>query len=481
MASKKVQRLSGYLNVPRDVFKKAHILDPVIGVDVKVFVDPQRLLLTKIPDFKDSREKIKERFTKIFRGIVQSKKYEDEFWVGARKLVMVKEITGVGIGFCSDKDTGNAIGKILADQLLKTASFIYKHGVADPIAFELLGLFEKNFGPDRLSDLTIEILRADFLAYTQKTASLLAIPAKHRFSYIYKGHAYDVPFRVNKKGKKYPVTLLPEDVLRDLPVALDPSQINEAADLKRELHDYWGEVVRVAWEETRERPTKEDRRKLFLEHPEFFDPLIVAYLKNQKPAYDFDADPNGLLKWFDAAGESVAANPLNLNKKITSPEELLVVVTKIVKQFAKNIELNGLNKSLYDKIDNPLHEEYAQRLFFTVADGYCAANNLDISPESDAGRGPVDFKMSSGGDKIIVEIKLSKHSRLIPGYKKQVRMYKESEGAIQAHYVVIRVNAIESAQLKELKKLDAEAKKNGEPAPILTIIDGLLYPSASKA
>ena len=478
---RRIQRLSKFLGVSRKVFKDNDILDPILGVDANVFVDPQRLMLTKIIDFAGSREKLTSYLSNIFRLVILSEAYDDPLWRAARNQVAVKEIQGVGIGFCSDKDTGNAIGKILADQLLRTAQYIHKHGVQDPIAFELLGLFEKDFGPDRLSDFVIHALRHDFLAFTQRVTSALQIPAKNTFAFVYDRVSYVVPFRVNNKNKKFPVTLLPLDLLRDLPVALDPSEIEDAGHLKKELRDAWQAVVAKAWEETKDKPLKQARKDLFMRHPEFFHPLMRVYREGQRPAYDFDKDPKGLIKWFDIAEDYLTSYPLQLSKKLSTLEQLNATVAKIVEQFRKNIELNGLNKHLYDSTGKPRNEEYAQKLFFAAADGYCAANDLDISPESDSGKGPVDFKLSRGSVKVVVEMKLTKHSRILHGYTKQLELYRQSEGAIAAKFVVVKVTENEPAQLQQVRKMYRDALKQDKDIPELIVIDGLIYPSASKA
>ncbi|MEZ6192419.1 MAG: hypothetical protein R3C45_14180 [Phycisphaerales bacterium] len=69
------------------------------------------------------------------------------------------------------------------------------------------------------------------------------------------------------------------------------------------------------------------------------------------------------------------------------------VVFKVIDHFKQLVENNGLNEVIY-----PCKEKASQLLFFAIADAYCRANNLDLSPEVDSGRGPVDFKVSSGSD-----------------------------------------------------------------------------------
>ncbi|MBV5349814.1 hypothetical protein JZU71_01240, partial [bacterium] len=69
---------------------------------------------------------------------------------------------------------------------------------------------------------------------------------------------------------------------------------------------------------------------------------------------------------------------------------------------------------------------------FGIASSYCIANDLDISPESDAGRGPVDFKFSNGSKgKVLVEIKLTSNNQLQHGFESQLPIYMKAEGAIR--------------------------------------------------
>jgi hypothetical protein len=77
-----------------------------------------------------------------------------------------------------------------------------------------------------------------------------------------------------------------------------------------------------------------------------------------------------------------------------------------------------------------------------VAKVWCAANDVGLSPEADAGAGPVDFKFSDGGDTVLVEIKLSTNSQVVSGYKKQLDAYMKAEGTAYGHYVLIDVGKI---------------------------------------
>jgi hypothetical protein len=102
------------------------------------------------------------------------------------------------------------------------------------------------------------------------------------------------------------------------------------------------------------------------------------------------------------------------------------VVIHIINQFRYLIENRGLSKELWHK-GKRRNEKSVQRIFFAVADSYCKANNLDISPEVDVGTGQIDFKFSSGYEtRLLVEVKLSDNPKLVAGYEKQLEIYKGS-------------------------------------------------------
>ena len=55
---------------------------------------------------------------------------------------------------------------------------------------------------------------------------------------------------------------------------------------------------------------------------------------------------------------------------------------------------------------------------------------MDISPEPNSGRGPVDFKISRGEDKTVIEIKLTSNNDCLHGFEVQIEEYAKSEEQI---------------------------------------------------
>jgi hypothetical protein len=111
---------------------------------------------------------------------------------------------------------------------------------------------------------------------------------------------------------------------------------------------------------------------------------------------------------------------------------------------------------------------------------YCDANDLDISPEADTGRGPVDFKLSQGASKrVLVEMKLSTNPQVVKGFEKQLAIYNSAEKPIASYYVVINVGNL-TDKWKRLQKLhDFQLSTKGS-SPNLIIANGLPKKSASK-
>lgn len=124
-----------------------------------------------------------------------------------------------------------------------------------------------------------------------------------------------------------------------------------------------------------------------------------------------------------------------------------------------------------------------QKIFFGIALTYLKDGkpDLDVSPETNAGPGPVDFKFSHGSkSKVTVEMKKSTHNRLLHGYETQLGQYNQAERTTESIFLIIRVtddhNKIESV----LRAREA-ALKRGEEAPEVVIVDARPQASASKA
>jgi hypothetical protein len=209
--------------------------------------------------------------------------------------------------------------------------------------------------------------------------------------------------------------------------------------------------------------------------------LIETYKKSVSVPYDFDRDPRGLFDWDEIGRECAEQFPLAL--LLTRPKtltDLRQILDAIIRQFRRNIEDNKLYEVLYDDDEKPRRERFSQRLFYAIADSYCAANNVDISREPDAGSGPVDFKLSVGyNGRVLVEVKLSSNPRLVHGFESQLPTYQQSEATEEAVYLIMRVPGSDSS-IKSILELRREAQDSGRKVPDIVVIDARPKKSASK-
>jgi hypothetical protein len=81
------------------------------------------------------------------------------------------------------------------------------------------------------------------------------------------------------------------------------------------------------------------------------------------------------------------------------------------------------------------------------------ASSDDVTPEANAGRGPVDFKISHGAfDKTLVEFKLASNSKLAQNLQKQVEIYKKAHDTDKAIKVIIFFSDEEEQRVKKILK-----------------------------
>ncbi len=475
-----ILKLSDHFNVDSDKFDELGVFNAFVDIDTRLFVDPHLLKITDIAEFKDSHLKLEKYFSDIIRLLLLSNTMLDLPWKEAWRRLMFRELKGVSIGLGKSTGDGSGIGSKLAKKLTKHAKELIDLGVQDPEIFELIGLFTEDFGPDRLSDMTVMIIREDLYKYTERVAQELNIPT---ISIKIKGREYKLPR--HPRGNK-PVVFLPKQFLRTIPVAKNPEDIDAIVQFNADLRSRYNSVIAKLARDLAK--MKADKRKdyiykEFFSDPENIKPFIKQYRNYQTKPYDFNADPQGQVSWEAKGKEFSRKHPLELKlSKTPTIDDIEDVVIMIINQFKKNIEFNGLNIFLYKDGNigtKPFHERYSQLLFYSVADAYCEANDIDLNREPNPGVGSIDFKFSRGYLlKFIVEIKLSKHKHLLEGYTFQLTRYQKSEKNSRGAYLVIQVT--NSDKLKELKEIEKEALQKNSIAPKVHIIDARIKPTASK-
>jgi hypothetical protein len=418
---------------------------------------------------------LKAYFTPIITLLKACKAAGDIAWETAVIRLQFKEEQGAALGYSGAGSSGRGIGPQLASVLVHRGKQIVDLGIEDTEAFELIGLFQEDFGPDLLSDMAVSILKDRFFAYTQRLATHLNLNPTKKFRFKQK----DWILPVHPDGKTV-LIFVPSEILTPLPVALDRSEIEEVAQFNAEVRQKWNEIIAAAAKEKRH-PSKPEIREMLLSTPKNLSDLIDVYKKAAGNGYDFARDPLGLFSW-DYFGRT-AAQSFPIVIKTTRPKtiaELRQVLDLIVAQFKRNIEENKLYEVLYGESGHPRPEVFPQRLFYAIADTYCNANDVDLSREPNAGNGPVDFKLSAGyKGRVLVEIKKSTNPQLLHGFEMQLDAYQKSEATEESMYLILRV-ADGQIGIEDVLALRKRKLKEGLKVPDIVVIDARKRPPASK-
>jgi hypothetical protein len=273
------------------------------------------------------------------------------------------------------------------------------------------------------------------------------------------------------------IILAPWDILDELPIALEPgTYFKESVDLGDEVRERLNSMIRQAWAAEL---SKQQIRSYMIQHPELLDEAIRTYRTASAKSYDFRTDNRGWLRWYRHGVRISADFPLHLSlASNASLEEVTSVVAVICDHFKKLVEDNAAWRMMYDSNGQPHHERHAQLLFFVIAEAYCRASDIDLSPEVNAGSGAVDFKLSSGFQaKVLVEVKLTTNKNLVRGLETQLPQYIKAEDARRATYLVIEVGGPE----KRLKRLRQLAKALGDAGATKVVwVDATPKESASN-
>lgn len=464
-----MQKISDYYNIDPLELRKQDIFNSIIGVDNRYFFDTSCLPFTKAKEFENSREELLEYFKGVIALIKTGK---PQFFKKAIEMLTQPDLKGASTGY-SEGDDGAGVGPKLARILADNMKDLIESGNEDPILFEMIGMFTPEFGPDRLGDLVNGILKNNIYRFTERVADGFNIKRE----FIIKNNKETFLLPVHPFSKKKPILFFPESVLSPLPIALSWEDVYAAAVLNKEIRERFDEFLKPLFIEN-SKPIKEEFKKYLVAEnsKERVSTLIDVYKAVEPNKYDFDKDPAGFYRWYEDAKEIFDKVKTPQIKKAKTFNDLLEAVESVIKYFKKGIE-DYMWKHSYEPDGTPKNEFYFQNLFLYIAEPLCKERDIDVSPESDKRRGPVDFKLSRGSENITVEMKLTSNPNLTKGFKVQLPIYAKAEESKHSYFVVIKTTET-SKQLEQVQNIVNEDESGNIT---LKVINALPKESASKA
>ena len=465
---------SSYFKIPHRELIKVGIFDGLIERDIPLHVDPMLLKGCKIPEFEGSYHKFLDYFNEIVALTIgmSNPSIKNRCFNQIVERMHFPEVVNTGLGYSKSNTKGNGISGKLSRQLATSCVEIVQAGIKDPAFFTLLPFIEEGIGADRISDMTIDVLLEDFLAYTQRMVKEMGINGRN---IKHKNVAYQVPFI-----KRRPYLLIPQSLLAHLPIASSFDDIDSVCDYNRELRRRVCKAIGINMADF-EKMRKSERKKAILAHSALLNDLLNYCKSLNVIGYDFVSDNMSLYADIRMT-ELVKKSPVNLAQYVTSANiDVIGITREIIGQYKTMIEDNYMYWLLYNDNHEFRDEKAAQLLFYMMAHFYCAANNIDLSRECDPGVGELDFKLSSGfNKKVLIEMKKASSSSLLAGFLKQLPAYEKAERTVDSFYLVIKDKESASNNIKKLLDKKNELDHQKKKYPEIIIVDAIMKPSASK-
>ena len=257
-----------------------------------------------------------------------------------------------------------------------------------------------------------------------------------------------------------------EDFIRnyhDVPTAIENDQ------LRSQINEYF---VSVLPRDAVKKEEQEAIRKTTLKFPELIDYFIKLKEETGDDAIKRSIDKvvASISLYIDQFGllvqklrEESDFYKEPLNSKIAAREKIM---------FLKDvIENKGGHRIFYFK-GQPIKKEQDLQILYRLVWHH---THFDVSREVNDGRGPADFKISSGAkDKTLVEMKLASNTALRLNLENQVETYQKASDATSALKVIIYFSHTEHERitriLRELKIENSEdiilidARKDNKPS-----------------
>ena len=133
-------------------------------------------------------------------------------------------------------------------------------------------------------------------------------------------------------------------------------------------------------------PTIADRkgalRAIALESPQSFQEFLAA-VKEHVRTYDPNVDALAYYRMKSIFASGFEGLKTGAKYDLArGPEEIKRLVHDTLAFFKRHVENGNLWEELWMG-DKPKKERAAQLIYYAIADAYCHANNVDISPEAD--------------------------------------------------------------------------------------------------
>lgn len=416
--------------------------DCELSTDTPLYVDPFLVFEDDDPFWAETRQTVIDFFGLALSFVeAAGGDQTSPHYLKAVRMLRFPEPSEFALGLSMGHPKGSGAGFRYAEKMAAALDLLAQRGVTQVQHIQAFSLFCEGLGPDRISDIFCDIVKAKFIEYTVSVATyhelVIQEVAVKAARWNRRTGRWD---HMRVRLPKSPVTqegvlLVPSRFLKDIPVVTPDSfwtwaDAGVGDDLRQELNY----ELNIAL--TKEQRT-EAAYKAAWKHPD----LVLDYLKEvagaDKAPYDVARDPKLLVEWAEA-GRDAAAKQKPI-AKLDDESKFADWVVELAKEFQHAVEQTDLWKALWDDgLRKYRPEKIVQAIAGMLFAAHCRMADVDLTRESNLGRGPVDFKFSQGWTKrALLEVKLIPSTHFFTGASKQLPQYMTTERASIGIYLCV--------------------------------------------
>lgn len=464
---------SDYFNVEQAVLNHYGALNVCLSADLPLFIDPFLLFASENEDYKKLHKSLINHIL-----ILKEIALEDKETAENNSIFRFPEIKQNWLGVSKFGNDGRGLGKDFAKKIIRSFNGFYssfgEEDISSETHIEKLTILNPGIGRDFISDFTTNLIQDYLLEYTQTFALKYLEPHQIKefsinsiFNKEYKRwmpKKYKLPYLYLEEKGDF-IILTPLDILTKDEAAINNSEfysnfITVANSIKNE--DLRNSINEYFRSQLPKKPKKKDRvfaiNKTAIKFPEIVD----YYIKSKEDDKEFVAKltKDKIRKLTSELTDALSSLGDILFEKSDFYKTSTDSYTESLKRahFLKDvIENNDGYKVFYHEGVPIAKEETIQRIFRLT----WFATPYDVNSEVNNGRGPADYKISSGSDdSTIVEFKLGKSSSLTRNLANQTDIYKKASKSANDIKVILCYNEgeIKSVEriLNKLKLVDQE-------------------------
>ncbi len=463
--------------------------NPVLEKDVKLFLDPYLVENSDIPEFENAREKINNFFNHIIKRIAYYRSIKDSnIDILLKQMLIFPEVDYLRLGYGEGLRHGSGTGMSFAKNLYFAICDLIDNLEVNAENFshiEILTFFSKGIGADRISDITANILKEELIRYTQRICNENGIEMNEKFPVNHYKFDYnedrwrDTHLNLPKNTKNNEaIILVPKEFLRRSPLL-------NSDEFKKYLLQQDSEYLRSSLNIRFSREINRDKLlEVVKNNPNRLYKFIDSFYgegKIKKDYYNYIEDKNKVYyERFLPSKIKDELNPIQIKSEYNY-EDLFDFVKQLIEEFRHFIEKEEGYKLLRNPSTGiPFKEDYVQLIFYSTIKLICEEHNIEVSPESKAGNGRIDFTFSQGvKSRTHLEIKLASHKKLFEGFQEQLPTYMEGKKIKRGILLVLFFKDDEQRKMKELNELKLDDKYL-ELIIFKEIIDARVRPTPSN-